>query len=106
MFSVLSFRPNALALLTGAKPECTHAVSFRVFQRQGGSNVTISALHIIILIYRYMLGTQFEPMDARKAFPCLDEPALKAKFNISMWRKEGIVALTNMPNYTSVARYC
>ncbi|KAG8777819.1 Aminopeptidase 2 mitochondrial [Serendipita sp. 397] len=45
----------------------------------------------------YYTLTQFEPTDARKAFPCWDEPALKATYDITMISREGTVNLSNMP---------
>ncbi|KAJ2987276.1 hypothetical protein NUW54_g9473 [Trametes sanguinea] len=40
--------------------------------------------------------TQFQPTSARRAFPCWDEPALKATFTITMLSKVDSVNLSNM----------
>lgn len=45
----------------------------------------------------YMLSTQFESCDARRAFPCFDEPNLKATFDFEIEVPKGQVALSNMP---------
>lgn len=44
-----------------------------------------------------MFSTQFESCDARRAFPCFDEPNLKATFGFGIEAPEDQVALSNMP---------
>ncbi|MEM3482732.1 MAG: M1 family metallopeptidase [Candidatus Micrarchaeaceae archaeon] len=46
---------------------------------------------------QYVLTTQFEAPDARRAFPCFDEPELKAVFKISLLIDNDKDAISNMP---------
>ena len=39
--------------------------------------------------------TQFEATDARRAFPCWDEPAFKAVFRLTLVIEEGLTAISN-----------
>ncbi|ODV82321.1 uncharacterized protein CANTADRAFT_19886 [Suhomyces tanzawaensis NRRL Y-17324] len=46
---------------------------------------------------RIMLSTQFEATDARRAFPCIDEPALKATFKLDITARSDWTVLANTP---------
>jgi len=54
-------------------------------------------------LYRSLRGeeryaaTQFEAADARRAFPCFDEPEFKARFSVELIHPAGNAAIANMP---------
>jgi len=45
---------------------------------------------------QYLAVTQFEATDARRAFPCFDEPALKAEYTVTLIADEELTCLSNM----------
>ena len=48
-------------------------------------------------VSKIMASTQFEALDARRAFPCWDEPARKAVFGLSLIIPSNLDCLSNMP---------
>jgi aminopeptidase N len=48
-------------------------------------------------VRKVMLGTQFEATDARRFFPCWDEPAFRARFQLTAVVPENWLAVSNMP---------
>ncbi|XP_076049754.1 glutamyl aminopeptidase-like [Oratosquilla oratoria] len=47
---------------------------------------------------RSIATSKFQPTDARRAFPCFDEPSFKSTFTVTMVRPSaGYIALSNMP---------
>ena len=94
---------NEKELVTFAVPELAagdHAITLRFtgkinqqgqglfymrYQEQGGG------------VRKLMLGTQFEAADARRFFPCWDEPAFRARFQLTVVVPENWLAVSNMP---------
>ncbi|CAG2166902.1 unnamed protein product [Oppiella nova] len=54
-------------------------------------------------IKKYLLTTHFEPTSARSAFPCFDEPALKASFLMKLIHERGFEAFFNSEKSNSLA---
>lgn len=50
-----------------------------------------------------MASTQFEALDARRAFPCVDEPARKAVFLVTLTIPSSLQCCSNMPERSSVS---
>src|SRR6266496_1365348 len=46
---------------------------------------------------KIMLGTQFEATDARRFFPCWDEPVFRARFQLTAVVPENWLGVSNMP---------
>lgn len=48
-------------------------------------------------VKKELLATQFESHHAREVFPCIDEPAAKATFDVTLTTEQGVTVLGNMP---------
>lgn len=56
---------------------------YRSFFYEGGTKIA-------------MASTQFQQTEARRAFPCFDEPGFKAYFKLNMIRPKTMNTLSNM----------
>ncbi|XP_030580859.1 glutamyl aminopeptidase [Archocentrus centrarchus] len=68
---------------------------------QGWLNGSVVGFYRVIYtengITKKIAATDHEPTDARKSFPCFDEPNKKATYNISITHDAKYKALSNMP---------
>jgi aminopeptidase N len=76
----LAAGPAVLELRYGAPFDESHTGLYRV--SEGG---------------RWYAFTQFEANDARRAFPCFDEPSQKVPFDVHLTVPRGLLAFSNMP---------
>ena len=84
--SEISAGVHALALeFSGKINEQGQGLFFVPYQEQGSGAKKI------------MLGTQFEATDARRFFPCWDEPSFRARFQLTAVVPENWIAVSNMP---------
>ena len=71
------------------------------FEFEGGLNDKMHGFYrtsyLVDGVKRWGAATQFEATDARRAFPCWDEPARKATFGVTLTVPEQMTALSNMP---------
>lgn len=51
---------------------------------------------------KYIFTTMMEPTDARRVFPCFDEPDFKALFTFKIRRQRHLTAVTNLPRRTTL----
>lgn len=66
-------------------------------QYQGAVTETPTGLYRVKEAERWYAFTQFEPLEARRAFPCFDEPGFKTPFTVSLSVPKGLLALANAP---------
>ena len=67
----------------------------------GGIRDSLRGLYRSVRGEERYAATQFEAADARRAFPCFDEPEFKAKFTLELTYPTGNTAIANMPPLTS-----
>ncbi|HEX9142380.1 MAG TPA: M1 family metallopeptidase [Gaiellaceae bacterium] len=63
----------------------------------GGIRDSLRGLYRSVRGEERYAATQFEAADARRAFPCFDEPEFKAKFSVELVHPSGNAAIANMP---------
>ena len=84
--SELAAGDHALALrFTGKINQQGQGLFYMRYQEQGSG------------ARKVMVGTQFEATDARRFFPCWDEPAFRARFQLTAVVPENWLAVSNMP---------
>ncbi len=86
--------PSQTATLVVPKPIARGATEIHV-KYSGILNSQLRGFYISKTKLRKYAVTQFESTDARRAFPCFDEPAFKATFAVALTIDRGDTAISN-----------
>lgn len=95
-------KENARATIKFAKPISKTAKAVLQLSFSGTINDSMAGFYRSSYINEktgekeYLATTQMEATDCRKAFPCWDEPALKATFGITITADEHLTVISNM----------
>ena len=90
-----STKPDELVLAFSTPlPAGTHQLEIR-YDAPFAAN--LGGLYRVKEGERWYAFTQFESVDARRAFPCFDEPAFKTAYDISINVPSGMIAVSNAP---------
>jgi aminopeptidase N len=92
--TVSSDAPNEMITLALPEPLPAGAATIRL-AFDGRLNRQLRGLYLSKTATRKYAVTQFEATDARRAFPCFDEPAMKATFDIDLLVDKGDTAISN-----------
>ncbi len=92
--SVSQNQADETATLTVPRPLATGATEIRI-RYTGILNDKLRGFYLSKGKTRSYAVTQFESTDARRAFPCFDEPAFKATFAITLVVNRGDTAISN-----------
>jgi alanyl aminopeptidase len=82
-----TLQPGAAHLRVDYDGQISKTSSAGIFELEEGGN--------------WYIYTQFEPTDARRAFPCFDEPSFKSPWQISLRVPASMMALSNTPEISS-----
>ncbi len=85
---------SEMATLTFEKPVKAGAAKLHI-EFTGTLNDQLRGFYLSKTEKRNYAVTQFEPTDARQAFPSFDEPAMKATFDITLVIDKGDTAISN-----------
>jgi aminopeptidase N len=86
--------PNEMASLKFSQTMPPGKASIRI-SFNGSLGAQLRGLYLSKTPARKYAVTQFESIDARRAFPCFDEPAMKATFDITLVVDDGDTAISN-----------
>jgi alanyl aminopeptidase len=79
-------------------PHSLRAGAARLVVRYRGTfNPELSGLYRVQVDGRWYAFTDFEPADARRAFPCFDEPSFKVPVRVRLTVPQDVGAFANMP---------